>query len=344
MGTVAANSVVCPRCGYDLRGQVDTWRVPLATQADVVRFESGEVLESEVGAKCPVEGTCSECGLGFEWKYVFRPELAGPGWFVETRRVGRVRAWFATVRRVLLLRPFFRRDIGMKIETPFHLRRMLWYLAIFMILVPCVGFVFQQAWRAAYMWFAMGKPLGAASYVVFANSPTDIVRAIAELEFFGGQNWFCVGFVCSLGFALMMSVLPDTRANAKVRTAHVGRAMVYSITWLCVPLLLGIVTATLDGMYSAMSTQAAPSPTAIGFMDGIGEVVDFLQSQYTRFLLVGATVIWCYTYWWCVLRMWWRMREALVAYVACAVPVAIMVIVAMVYTFPRYWLWTWLQF
>ena len=43
----------CPRCGYDLAGVVESWN-------------HAESLS------CPLNGTCSECGLGFEWADVFR--------------------------------------------------------------------------------------------------------------------------------------------------------------------------------------------------------------------------------------------------------------------------------
>lgn len=38
----------CPRCGYDLRGTLETWK-----------------------DACPLEGRCSECGLEFEWGRLF---------------------------------------------------------------------------------------------------------------------------------------------------------------------------------------------------------------------------------------------------------------------------------
>ena len=50
----------CPRCGYDLRGVVTTW-------ADA----------------CPLESTCSECGLFFAWSEVIGPLAPRPGWCVE---------------------------------------------------------------------------------------------------------------------------------------------------------------------------------------------------------------------------------------------------------------------
>ncbi|MHC4613719.1 MAG: hypothetical protein ACYTAU_09105, partial [Planctomycetota bacterium] len=50
----------CPRCGYDLRGAVATW-----------------------DATCPMTGTCTECGLSFEWAELLSAAFAMPRWCVE---------------------------------------------------------------------------------------------------------------------------------------------------------------------------------------------------------------------------------------------------------------------
>ena len=50
----------CPRCGYDLRGVVATW-----------------------AEACPLQSTCSECGLALEWSEVVGARARRPGWCVE---------------------------------------------------------------------------------------------------------------------------------------------------------------------------------------------------------------------------------------------------------------------
>lgn len=47
-----SEEVLCPRCGYDLRGAIASWR-----------------------ESCPMEGRCAECGLEFEWSWMFRQRL-----------------------------------------------------------------------------------------------------------------------------------------------------------------------------------------------------------------------------------------------------------------------------
>ena len=67
-----------PRCGYDLRGAIDTWR-----------------------DACPLRGTCTECGLSIYWAEVLVPDKFEPPWCVEfvdpLRRFGW--AWVQTVAR-----------------------------------------------------------------------------------------------------------------------------------------------------------------------------------------------------------------------------------------------------
>ncbi|MBL1218156.1 MAG: hypothetical protein D8M59_11755 [Planctomycetes bacterium] len=61
--TTPANhpTLQCPRCGYDVRGITLTWQ-----------------------ESCPLEGTCSECGLTLYWPDIFQEESLGPRWFIES--------------------------------------------------------------------------------------------------------------------------------------------------------------------------------------------------------------------------------------------------------------------
>lgn len=56
---------ICPRCGYEQSGTVQTWR-----------------------ESCPLTGTCSECGLGFCWADVLNPGRVDLAGFVEQARGG----------------------------------------------------------------------------------------------------------------------------------------------------------------------------------------------------------------------------------------------------------------
>lgn len=56
---------ICPRCGYEQSGTVQTWR-----------------------ESCPLTGTCSECGLGLVWADVMDPARADLPGFIEHARGG----------------------------------------------------------------------------------------------------------------------------------------------------------------------------------------------------------------------------------------------------------------
>src|SRR5262245_38329796 len=59
----ANTQISCPRCGYDQRGVAATWI-----------------------DQCPLEGTCTECGLPFFWRELLDPSISLPRWCVERQR------------------------------------------------------------------------------------------------------------------------------------------------------------------------------------------------------------------------------------------------------------------
>src|SRR5436190_16859703 len=56
----SSSAIRCPRCGYDQRGIMATW-----------------------SDSCPLNGTCTECGLQFSWSEAIHPEKSEPLWCVE---------------------------------------------------------------------------------------------------------------------------------------------------------------------------------------------------------------------------------------------------------------------
>lgn len=101
----------CPRCGYDLQGQIAAWHPAGDTQPD---------------AACPTTGTCSECGLDFEWRFILVEGLASPKWFFETTRSRLVRSVIRTWVHSLSP-PKFWRDVRLEV-TP-----RIWRLAIYVV-------------------------------------------------------------------------------------------------------------------------------------------------------------------------------------------------------------------
>ncbi len=109
----------CPRCGYDLRGAIATWR-----------------------EACPLRGTCTECGLAFQWAEVLVPGKFEPPWCVEyvkpLRRFGW--AWVQTVARSG--RPFlFWSTLKMSMST--RPKRLAAYAAMLLLPILFAGISIQ---------------------------------------------------------------------------------------------------------------------------------------------------------------------------------------------------------
>src|SRR5512138_1001196 len=63
MRTPGPITPTCPRCGYDQSGVADAWE-----------------------DRCPVEGTCPECGTAFAWADLFDPSRRDVPWLAEHAR------------------------------------------------------------------------------------------------------------------------------------------------------------------------------------------------------------------------------------------------------------------
>lgn len=88
-GTRSSREATCPRCGYDLRGEVRRWR-----------------------ETCPVNGQCTECGLAFRWVEVLQRDRQSPNWWVEAQQA----------RRFFLVRVVY--TTGASCWPPFFWRRV----------------------------------------------------------------------------------------------------------------------------------------------------------------------------------------------------------------------------
>lgn len=110
----------CPRCGYDLRGAIDTWK-----------------------EQCPLLGICTECGLEVKWAEVLHPEKFEPQWCIE----------FAPFRKRLLqscgktfLRSFWPIQFWSMLKMSLDIRwsRIALYMAV-LLLPILIGYVSVQA-------------------------------------------------------------------------------------------------------------------------------------------------------------------------------------------------------
>ncbi len=314
----------CPRCGYDLRGQVATWHVHGA---------------GEEGATSPCEGTCSECGLTVEWRLVMRPELAAVPWFVETAQSRRLRyAGFRTgLRAAVMPWRFWQR---VRLETVQNVpQRMLWLL-IWLLILPIVAFVVSiMGYSALQAYFFTARQVwNGTTWVAQANVSFTFADVLAhwqiqagiigqrpaevwnELQRLALRSFLVTGGVVGLvGMPLMMLALPFSRAQSKVRMAHVWRAAVYGAAPVPLVLLLlalsttaAVLAAPLGGAVSRIMTTPAVY---------MWRWITRPQSDDVWLYLVLAT--WFLVWWGCAFKIGFRMKDWWAVLAATFVPVAV---------------------
>ena len=244
----------CPRCGYDLTGQT---AAPPAAQTPL---PDGERMSAAGGQEkglprgqptapapysawtdsCPLECTCPECGLRFEWADLLSPPRQRVPWLYEhAKHWWDVRRAWGTCLRALDAVSFWRR-------VQMHHRASPARLALLVVVVA------TPLWLASVV-FVDGMLLLAASGVISARPPflaqTDnfwLWLAPATEPFGGhwwpmprGMRWESMGYhvpapVWTGGaFALVASItvaaIPSEWRRAGGRPIHLARAGLH--TW-----------------------------------------------------------------------------------------------------------------
>jgi hypothetical protein len=306
---------VCPRCGYDLRGQVDVWH----GKADAE------------GAGCPLTGTCSECGLIVEWRLVMRPELIALRWFVETERPPRTRwsAW-RTAWRAMAPWVFWR---SVRMETAFDGRRVVWWAAMVAMTIVSMVTLYVLGWGvggaikdayffnlaatldwggwAQWLWRYIDEVLG---YVVPAM--------IAALSPVGGVAWV-PAMICGLVVPpTMFMALPFTRAASKVRGRHIVRAAVYAGAPILAIAMSGIAMGVLDHWINHW--VLTPSIHRLHPF----ELYDYAPGPPRQTLWL-AVMAWQVVWWGCAFKIGFRMSDWRQALAAVMVPTVIVQMVMM---------------
>jgi hypothetical protein len=257
----------CPRCGYDLVGDVATWR-----------------------DSCPLAGTCTECGLLLEWGRVFA--ISVHPWLFEYHwRRGPLRRLASTALHALAPRSFWR-DVRM--TDPIHLRPAA------CVALACIGAallaVFARSVQIQVGWtrFLASQRAGGlrAWLAVFADAAVDApLRILSD----GGTL-----LIALAAMPLLFLLLPATLRRARVRRAHVLRIWIYSL--VC-PALLG---ATYLAVYvSAAAFGAHGFARAIDPWRWIPwraaqQSIDLmvLRALLPRLFLVAIFLAWVVPWWW----------------------------------------------
>lgn len=242
----------CPRCGYDQQGTVSSW------YSD----------PSADNAACPLTGTCSECGLTFEWPDLLVPERTQcPGLFEHVRGTqARFRAWWRTALWMIFPGIFWSRVKMHHVVRPGRLAMPLIigtvvFLAERVLMALCVGTGLVSSGPRSpaapgplddLNWYGLNEWHFAAVFPYFEQS---------------GWGMQATRFGCLLAamlasaliWPMLLLVLPQTRARAKLRLAHVQRAFLYSLWPLIALFGLTCVGFVIDALvFSGLFSMALP--------------------------------------------------------------------------------------
>jgi hypothetical protein len=211
----------CPRCGYDQRGAVSAWGA----------------------SSCPIAGTCSECGLTFEWSDLLSPMRAVPRLF-ELKGENRKRAMLWSIWYATWCWPLWTR---LAMHHPIRRGRILLFALAICLAWYCI---------AALPWFCVSNASEAYNIIVSGTGNVSITRwrmndfrfdALTPLSIGGdryrydkalGSSWVVMYLLQWAFMPLTFLLLPYSLRQAKVQRRHLLRGAGYSIAWMVPPLFI----------------------------------------------------------------------------------------------------------
>ena len=241
--------VRCPRCGYDQYGEIAQWT-----------------------DRCPLESTCTECGLRIRWTDVLSPRRRGPRWCVEY--AAGVRSFLGRGVCTLLLAYWpwrFWSSLKMTHEIRWRGIAGLWVILLVLgYVLFCLGQVViaWSHWSASTPWGGFRvQSLNLWDYLrVFLLPFTDWAPSWrlpgggwgaggagimnSPRDFIGWHwNWIPYVVVTLVAFqvccAATFLTLPVSRRVAKVRWAHIYRVALYGLLLATTPFALMMVSTSL---------------------------------------------------------------------------------------------------
>lgn len=298
--TGLVTEAACPRCGYDLRGTMETWR-----------------------NSCPLTGICSECGLAFQWVELLNPQFQSPHWHIEY-----VSRWKFVPLAVLAtaacsLVPWFFWS-KLRISHEIKWRR----LAVYMLALAMIAWLMFATSNAIIMgrsWVqadqhpqmtklsrSLGEVVLHAFFLPWSNKPilTYTYNYISQgvpksmkssyaaplwLRFVMRWNEAILFYLTCFIVALPMTfvLLPISRRRARVRWRHIVRVFAYSLLF---PALVCMGTI-INAFWAYMSAR------------GYTSRLPLVHVELTHDLCLMAFVMLA-LWWWVAIRRYLRMEEA----------------------------------
>lgn len=334
--TKAANPS-CPRCGYDQSGVIASW------------------VES-----CPLQGTCSECGLEFAWyDVILANRLRVPGFFEHMSGLQPRAAWRTWVW-TLWPAKFWRR---VRLEHPVRLSRAWLWLLLLLVQFQLAHIAFDgwESWKKHVAVSLLAKPpagvpvqvapawtkgllarwldplLGSPeiNYLYVKGTPPprsqSLSAVIDDILAWWSPGWrdlpqYAMPILCfSLALPVMLLFLPDTRKVSKIRRVHVARAFVYSQSWLVA--LAGV--RFLDQVWVVTLEIVAPTGVARGMGWPYRSPVLLPILRYYYPMWVCALVcIWLTAWWWFAVSRGFRVQRAATVFTAMLLPALLALTIA----------------
>lgn len=302
---------------------------------------------------CPLNGTCSECGLRFAWQQVvYADRLVVPGFFEHARGTALPVAW-RTWTWTLWPAVFWKR---VRLERPIRPRRAwLWlFLTLLTFQLAHIAFDGWCFWRMHAATSALPKrppsfrtatapdwslglfarwldPLFGSpevSYLYVNGTPPNApfsFRATAEDIFAwcvpGWEEWpqYAVPTCCfSLALPVMLLFLPDTRKVSKIRPVHIVRAFLYSQAWL---VALAAVRLFDQSRIVVLETVTAIGVPVGGFIVRPYHEPILLPALGEHPLLTGIVLCaWLSIWWWYAVSRGFRTDRSALVFLAILAP------------------------
>lgn len=280
-GTDDAVIPACPRCGYDLGGEVARWRT-----------------------SCPLASVCPECGLDVAWSSVFGPKRAIPNWSVEHVQRGLISGTWATLLRSL--RPgWFWSRIGL---SGYHnTLRLVCYPLLGVVIVTVLMGLPELGAMGAMGHFTPPNPSQPWQWVL--ETVLSVVSAMAVPI---GLLWMTMtrwnGFQIYFDWEVLLSpmfvalcpvcylVLPTTLRRCKVRRVHVLRAFALGFP----AAMLWVEVLTISHSFIAYGSMVWHRWTAGAVLAAVAPAVE------AGFVWIVALMCQQWYWWYCVNRRYLR--------------------------------------
>lgn len=289
----------CPRCDYHLDGAV-------AAFTD----------------QCPLQGTCPECGMEFDWANLLRADRQLVPWLFEHAR-SVVRGFLGTLWKSLFPVRFW--NAVQMWHVP-RVRRLWWYAMVCSGgLIVALSVVFFAICVLAGISAAKAGPTAGSATWEMALYHQLLYPFVIERWWGGGWmarglsvNWslLLMPLAClwgtNLSWPLMMLVLSDSRREAKVKRVHVMRAWAYSMWWGMV-----ITVVLLAIRLELMATDVS---NAFGWAAVFNQLISLQQASmqvlysynWVRMvapICVLALFVWTARWWWVVIVRYWQFSK-----------------------------------